>query len=575
MTPSSSNLKRCRISTESNCILCNKVICTTAHILSGCSVARSQGRYTFRHDSVLNELHRILKSFIAKLCPLKVTKPNRIDFVKQGTVLKTPCKRILGILHSANDWKMQCDLGGKYMFPLQIAITSLRPDVVIFSAASRKVVLIELTCPCEENMTERHVDKVGKYECLCETIVEAGWELYFFAVEVGARGYCATTLSRMLRRLGFSNAEVRKSSGALALISMQCSFFVWQMRNNRKWSNPELNTLLPPRGDVGVTSPSTPTSVDREPLSSTPRKNSTVLVSREKLLMPAGFKNMGNSCFIGAILQVFSVIPKLWCKVPSETSDPSPIARSLSRLMSLKKRTNKPLDPSSFLWALRREVPSFRFHQQYDAHEVLTHILNALLAPTSISQDLVCCVLKITMTCKKCFQSYDTEDTNSILSIPVNSSVKSSIMNHLSEESISGDPCLVCDGQEGWYRETAVVSCGEFLIVHLKRFDNNLKKINSKVSCVPDSLEIPVYDRDETIGNISLAINCDSVYFSAKYSLCATINHSGSLSSGHYWSYVRDRKSNQWYSCDDEIVSPVIATKLNNCSNYIFFYERK
>ena len=36
--------------------ICGKQICTTAHVLSAWKTALTQGRYTFRHDSVLREL---------------------------------------------------------------------------------------------------------------------------------------------------------------------------------------------------------------------------------------------------------------------------------------------------------------------------------------------------------------------------------------------------------------------------------------------------------------------------------------------------------------------------------------
>ena len=43
--------------TEEVCVLCGKHA-TLNHILTGCSVALSQGRYKWRHDQVLKELAR-------------------------------------------------------------------------------------------------------------------------------------------------------------------------------------------------------------------------------------------------------------------------------------------------------------------------------------------------------------------------------------------------------------------------------------------------------------------------------------------------------------------------------------
>ena len=57
-----------------------------------------------------------------------------------------------GILHLASDWVIVSDLQNSYIFPGHIALTSLRPDIVIFSNSLKRVILIELTCPWEENM---------------------------------------------------------------------------------------------------------------------------------------------------------------------------------------------------------------------------------------------------------------------------------------------------------------------------------------------------------------------------------------------------------------------------------------
>ena len=54
--PSPSNLGRWRITAERTCNLCNKSVCTTAHILGACNTSLQQGRFTFRHDNVLAAL---------------------------------------------------------------------------------------------------------------------------------------------------------------------------------------------------------------------------------------------------------------------------------------------------------------------------------------------------------------------------------------------------------------------------------------------------------------------------------------------------------------------------------------
>ena len=491
--PSPANLKRCKISPESDCFLCNKRICTTAHILSGCSVSLVQGRYTFRHDSVLTELCKNLKSLIESLRLTQPTKHQEMQFVKEGTIPRKKRKVNCGVLSSAIDWKICCDLNGDYRFPLAIAVTSLRPDIVVYSSFTKQVILIELTCPCEENMLERHTAKVNKYSSLCECIVDNGWEVHFFAVEVGARGYCGNTLRRMFCRLGMRTSEVKKCIKSLGVISTQCSFFLWLNRNTKIWCKPDLNCPV--------------SSVVIKPRATSPPERRSLLVNRQDkqshcvVTHVGGFKNMGNSCFVNSILQVFSVLPRLWSKVPSQNRELSPIARSLSILMTRKKNTNKSLDPSSFLWALKREMASFEFYRQYDAHEILTCVLNSILSPSIVSEDLVGCQMRIVTTCKTCFHSYDSEDSSLILSAPVCTSIRSSIVKYFSEESVCGEPCAVCCSADGYTRETLAVSCGEFFVIHLKRYNNTLEKLDSSVCAYPDLLEIPVHNTDESSGN--------------------------------------------------------------------------
>ena len=144
--PSPSNLKRWRICTESSCFLCSKEICTTTHVLGACKVSLTQGRFTFRHDSALSELASILLSFIKALPLIPPKRLTKLAFVKAGKSVSKSKVKPTGILHLASDWVIVSDLKNSYIFPGHIALTSLRPDIVIFSNSLKRVMLIELTC---------------------------------------------------------------------------------------------------------------------------------------------------------------------------------------------------------------------------------------------------------------------------------------------------------------------------------------------------------------------------------------------------------------------------------------------
>jgi len=67
------------------------------------------------------------------------------------------------MLTSAQDWDLKVDLGRQLKFPETVAITSLRPDMVLISEASKQIILFELTVPWEDRIEEANERKRSKY----------------------------------------------------------------------------------------------------------------------------------------------------------------------------------------------------------------------------------------------------------------------------------------------------------------------------------------------------------------------------------------------------------------------------
>ena len=125
--PSPTNLKRWHITTEADCSLCSVMICATAHVLSGCKVALNQGRYTFRHDSILRVLHSSFSKFLSSMSPVKAGPSLSSCFVKQGKRFYSSKKKPhIGILHESSDWKLSVDFDSSLVFPSFITITASR-----------------------------------------------------------------------------------------------------------------------------------------------------------------------------------------------------------------------------------------------------------------------------------------------------------------------------------------------------------------------------------------------------------------------------------------------------------------
>ena len=104
-------------------------------------------------------------------------------------------------------------------------------------------------------------------------------------------------------------------------------------------------------------------------------------VSNTKSVRPVGFINKGNTCYANSILQILSVVPNLWSRVPSESNTLSPMLQAISLNMAVKKNSTKPVDPSNFLWAFKRKLSIIRgvpfdFNTQQDVVEILQVVLD-------------------------------------------------------------------------------------------------------------------------------------------------------------------------------------------------------
>ena len=87
------NMVRWRESSDPSCDLCGYAPCTIPHILSGCKFSLNAGRYTFRHDSVVNVLVTALREVISSKKSHSSTAPKDIQFVKAGAKLSNRKKK--------------------------------------------------------------------------------------------------------------------------------------------------------------------------------------------------------------------------------------------------------------------------------------------------------------------------------------------------------------------------------------------------------------------------------------------------------------------------------------------------
>ncbi|XP_076113544.1 uncharacterized protein LOC143081178 [Mytilus galloprovincialis] len=173
-----------------------------------CPVALKDGRYTWRHDSVLKKIAAKLDTTRRKKRKMQ-KNITFVNFVSAGEKKDNQAEG-LGILGTASDWQMTADIHQRMSFPAEIAATSLRPDIVIWSQGTKQAVLLELTVPWEYRIEEAYERKMAKYQQLVEDCKQRGWRTWCMAIEVGCRGFAGQSMWRALRTLGVVGAERKK-----------------------------------------------------------------------------------------------------------------------------------------------------------------------------------------------------------------------------------------------------------------------------------------------------------------------------------------------------------------------------
>ncbi len=102
------------------------------HILSGCKIALTQGRYRWRHDKVLAVLADILQQERRKKQPAKARPlPSTIVFVKEGQRPVVHSQDRQNLLQSPQAWEMEVDLRRKLHLPEAVLSTTLRHDIIM------------------------------------------------------------------------------------------------------------------------------------------------------------------------------------------------------------------------------------------------------------------------------------------------------------------------------------------------------------------------------------------------------------------------------------------------------------
>ena len=104
-----------------------------------------------------------------------------MPFVTAGQVGKK-CPKVGRTSVLAPGWSMRTDLDKQLRFPFDITVTTLRPDIVLWSTSEKRVLLVELTVPWEQNIQEAYERKKARYADLVAECQEKGWRATTYPV---------------------------------------------------------------------------------------------------------------------------------------------------------------------------------------------------------------------------------------------------------------------------------------------------------------------------------------------------------------------------------------------------------
>ena len=126
--------------------------------------------------------------------------------------------------------------------------TTLRPDIVLVEAKSKTVVMIELSCPDDENMNQRRIFKQKNYEPLVQNATANHWKTQLHTTEISTRGFHNGSLRTTLSAIGSqwkhppTRTDISTMCSITSELCLHASYFIWLCRNITTFPCPPILT---------------------------------------------------------------------------------------------------------------------------------------------------------------------------------------------------------------------------------------------------------------------------------------------------------------------------------------------
>ncbi|XP_001380549.2 inactive ubiquitin carboxyl-terminal hydrolase 50 isoform X2 [Monodelphis domestica] len=315
-----------------------------------------------------------------------------------------------------------------------------------------------------------------------------------------------------------------------------------------------------------------------------------------------GLRNLGNTCYMNAILQCLCSITPLveyflsGKYITALQKDSGEAATAFAYLMTdMWLGDSDCVSPEVFRTAIGKIYPTFLKRTQQDAQEFLIYVLNELhealkkyrrkkphekvttkcyrkvaSSESSIITRLFEGQLNYDIVCLKCENCTYKNEVFTVLSLPIPSECECSLQECLGcffqQDTLTWNNqihCAFCESKQDAAVRASIAKAPKTVIFHLKRFDcqgRMKRKLRTDIHYPLNNLDLSPY-----------------IYplfrKHPKYSLCGVVNHFGDLDGGHYTAFCKNTVSQTWYSFDDTRVCEIPDSSVQTAAAYLLFYS--
>ncbi|KAJ0452860.1 putative ubiquitinyl hydrolase 1 [Helianthus annuus] len=333
-------------------------------------------------------------------------------------------------------------------------------------------------------------------------------------------------------------------------------------------------------------------------------QNNNLLLKKRKNGLPLGFKNLGNTCYLNAVLQCLTYTPPLanFCLQLQHSAFCESLAQQdksdcpfclLEERIFRSLSSNLTLDtPGKIIGGLKVFAEHFRLGRQEDAHEFLRYVIDAChttclrlkklqqqrrkvtsngggdgFSGSSVVKEIFGGALQSQVKCLACGNESNKVDEIMDISIDVlnSNSLKDAFENFFRPEYLDGNnkyKCESCKKLVPARKQMSILQAPNILVIQLKRFEGIYGgKIDKAIT----------FEERLVLSSFMCKRSQDP---HPEYKLFATIIHSGySPDSGHYYAYIKDAIG-RWYCCNDSYVSVSTLEEVLSEKVYILFFCR-